>query len=49
MGPRNLTGDKCEGPIAAAIPFELVRVDKHGMSDAAPFAHKPSAGFQSPS
>ena len=27
MGPRNLTGDKCEGPIAAVIPFELVRVN----------------------
>jgi hypothetical protein len=46
MGPRHLTGDKCEGPIAPAVPFEPVRLDKHGMGDAAPFAHRPRAGLQ---
>src|ERR1700736_6430759 len=46
MGPRNLTRDICEGPIAPAVPFEPVLMDKHGMGDAAPFAHKPRAGFQ---
>jgi hypothetical protein len=46
MGPRNLTGDNCEGPIAPAIPFEPIGMDKHGMGDAAPFAHKPRACLQ---
>ena len=46
MGPSDLTGDNCEGPIAPAVPFEPVGMDKHGMGDAAPFAHKPRAGLQ---
>jgi hypothetical protein len=28
MGPGNLTGDDCEGPIAPAVPLESVRMDK---------------------
>lgn len=46
MGPSDLTGDNCEGPIAPALPFEPVGMDKHGMGDAAPFAHKPGASLQ---
>src|SRR6202043_4151212 len=46
MGPSDLTGDNCEGPIAPAVPFEPVGKDKHGMCAAAPFAHKPRAGLQ---
>jgi len=46
MGPRNLTGDKCEGPIAPAVSFEPIGMDEHGMGDAVPFAHKPRAGLQ---
>ena len=46
MGPSDLTGDNCEGPIAPAAPFEPVGMDKHGMGDAAPFAHKPRARLQ---
>jgi hypothetical protein len=45
-GPRDLTGDDCEGPMAPAVPFEPVGMDKHGMGDAAPFAHKPRTGRQ---
>ena len=45
MGPSNLTGDNCEGPIAPAVPFEPVGMDKHGMGDAAPFAHQPRASL----
>jgi hypothetical protein len=36
MGPSDLTGDNCEGPIAPAAPFEPVGMDKHGMGNAAP-------------
>src|ERR1700736_5706230 len=46
MRPSDLTGDNCEGPIAPAVPFEPVGMDKHRMGDAAPFAHKPRAGLQ---
>src|SRR3984893_8642653 len=46
MGPSDLTGDNCEGPIAPAVPFEPAGMDKHGIGDAAPFAHKPRAGLQ---
>ena len=46
MGPGDLAGDNCEGPIAPAVPFEAVGMDKHGVGDAAPFAHKPRAGLQ---
>jgi hypothetical protein len=46
MGPGDRTGDNCEGPIAPAVPFEPVGMDKHGIGDAAPFAHKPRAGRQ---
>jgi len=46
MGPSDLTGDNCEGPIALAGPFEPVGMDKHGMGDAAPFTHKPGASLQ---
>jgi hypothetical protein len=46
MGPSDLTGDNCEGPIAPAAPFEPAGMDKHGIGDAAPFAHKPRAGLQ---
>ena len=38
MGPSDLTGDNREGPIAPAVPFEPVGMDKHGIGDAAPFA-----------
>jgi hypothetical protein len=38
MGPGDLSGNKCEGPIAPAVPFKAVGMDKHGMDDAAPFA-----------
>src|SRR5438046_1859244 len=43
MGPGN---DNCEGPIAAAVPFEPLRLDKHGVGHTAPFAHKPRASLQ---
>ena len=46
MGAGDLAGDDGEGPIAPAAPFEPVGMDKHGMGDAAPFAHKPRAGLQ---
>src|SRR6202045_5224445 len=46
MGPSDLTGENGEGPIAPAVPFEPVGMDKHGIGDAAPFAHKPRAGRQ---
>jgi hypothetical protein len=46
MGPSNLTGDNCEGPIAPAVPFKPVGMDKHGMGDVAPFTHKPRADLQ---
>src|SRR6202011_3938351 len=46
MGPSDLTGDNCECPIAPPVPFEPVGMDKHGIGDAAPFAHKPRAGLQ---
>src|ERR1035437_3954964 len=46
MRPSDLTGDNCEGPMAPAVPFEPVNMDKHGIGDAAPFAHKPRAGLQ---
>ena len=41
MGPSDLKGDNCKRPIAPAVPFEPVGMDKHGMGDAAPFAHEP--------
>src|ERR1019366_2807083 len=49
MGPSDLTGDNCEGLMAPAVPFEPVNMDKHGIGDAAPFAHKPRAGLQTKS
>src|SRR5271166_4318927 len=46
MGPSNLTRDNGEGPIAPAMPFEPVGMDKHGMGDAPPFPHKARASLQ---
>jgi hypothetical protein len=46
MSPGNLAGDNCEGPIAPAVPFDPVGMDKHGVGHAAPFAHKPRASLQ---
>src|ERR1700738_4505515 len=45
-GPSDLTGDNCEGPVAAAVPFEPAGMDKHGIGDAAPFVHKQRAGLE---
>jgi hypothetical protein len=39
-------GDDGEGPVATAVPFEPLRLDKHGMSHTAPFAYKPCPGLQ---
>ena len=36
MGPGDLAGDKRQGPIAPAVPFEPVGMDQHGMGDAPP-------------
>src|SRR5208337_1917624 len=46
MGARDLARGNCEGPIAPAVPFEPVGMDKHGMGDAAPFPHKARARLQ---
>ena len=39
MGSGDLAGDKRQGRVAPARPFEPVGVDQNGMGDAAPFAH----------
>ena len=45
MGAGDFAGDDCQRPIALSVPFDAVGMDKHAMGHAAPFAHKPRAGF----
>jgi hypothetical protein len=46
MGSGDLMGYDRKGPIASAVPFEPLPLDKHGMSHTAPFAHEPRSRLQ---
>src|ERR1700730_270297 len=45
-GAGDLSCDHGEGTVALTAPLDTVGMDKHGIGDAAPFAHKPRARLQ---